>query len=328
MKKLALIMLAASALAPASAAAQQRTAAPPVKWEDTPNAQMRMPGGHVPMAHAPVTHAPVAHAPIARPPHHGPSHAAPRHVGGMPPVVVQHRGPVRVHVRNGDRVRVRHHSGSRMGMRGHHGFKNYSNYRRIDRGFFLPQPWWGQGYHIQNYSMYGLPHPIGGGRWVRYYDDALMVDAGGRVLDGRYGMAWDEWQDQWTYDDRGVPVYAGDGDFYPGDEDYAWVEGRDGGYAEGEVYGHGEGHAYGGCPQSCAYPPAPAYPYGYGYGYGHGWGYGGGMVVTETTITTAPTIVNEVWEEEVVYEQRVRKPRKYRAKPRYHRPRPQPGERG
>jgi hypothetical protein len=52
------------------------------------------------------------------------------------------------------------------------------------------------------------------------------------------------------------------------------------------------------------------------------------MVVTETTITTAPTVVYETWEEEVVYQQKARKPRKYRAKPRYHRPRPQPGERG
>ena len=315
MKKLALMMLAASALAPASAIAQQRTAAPPVKWEDTPNAQMRMPGGP---------------APMARPPHHGQSHAAPQHVGGMPPVVVQHHGPGRVHVRHGDRMQVRHHVGNRMGMRGHHGFKNYSNYRRLDRGVFLPQPWWGQGYHIQNFAMYGLPQPIPGGRWVRYYDDALMIDAGGRVHDGRYGMAWDEWQDQWAYDDRGVPVYSGNGDFYPGAEDYAWVDGQGGAYAEGhgQVYGH-EGYAHGGCPQSCAYPPvAPAYPYGYGYGYGHGYGYGAGMVVTETTITTAPTVVYETWEEEVVYEQRARKPRKYRAKPRYHRPRPQPGERG
>ncbi|MDP8914022.1 MAG: hypothetical protein M3N39_10660, partial [Pseudomonadota bacterium] len=124
MKQLALIMLAASALAPASAVAQQRTAAPPVKWEDTPSAQMRMPGGHAPMAHAP----------MARPPHAGQSHAAPHHVRGQSPVVVQHHGPDSVHVRNGDRMRVRHHPGNRMGMRGHRGFKNYSNYRRIDRG--------------------------------------------------------------------------------------------------------------------------------------------------------------------------------------------------
>lgn len=316
MKQLALMMLAASALAPASAIAQQRTVAPPVKWEDTPKAQMRMPAGHAPMAHAPTAHRPRG----------GQSHVVPPHVRGNPPVVVQHHGPV--HVRNNQRMRV-HHSGNRMARRGHHGFKNYSNYRRIDRGFVLPQPWWGQGYHIQNYPMYGLPQPIHGGRWVRYYDDALMIDHAGRVHDGRYGMAWDEWEDQWAYDDRGVPVYSGDGDFYPGDEDYAWVEGEGGGYTDGYEHGYGQdqGYAYGACPQACAYQPA--YSYGYGQGYGHGSGYGAGMVVTETTVTTAPTVVTETWvEEEVVYEQQARKPRKYRAKPRYHRPRPQPGERG
>lgn len=326
MKRLVVIMLAASALAPASAIAQQRTVAPPVKWEDTPRAQMRVPGGHAPAAHAPMGHTP----------QHGQMHGMPHHPGsGKPPVVVRHHGPGQVHVRTGDRVVVRqHHRGDRRGMRGHHGFKNYSNYRRIDRGFILPQPWWGQGYHLQNWSMYGLPQPIHGGRWVRYYDDALMIDGYGRVHDGRYGMAWDEWQDQWAYDDRGVPVYSGNGDFYPGDEDYAWVEGEGGGYADGyqQGYGHHQGYAYGGgaCRQACAYPPDySAYPYGYGHGWGYGYGYGAGMVVTETTVTTAPSVVTETWvEEEVVYEQRARKPRKYRAKPRYHRPKPLPGERG
>jgi Ni/Co efflux regulator RcnB len=312
MKRFALIMLAATALAPASAVAQQRTVAPPVKWEDTPKAQMRMPAGHAPVAHSP---------------QHVQMGGAPHHMGaGQPPVLVQHRGPGQVHVRSGDRVMVRHHEGDRRAMRGHHGFKNYSNYRRIDRGFILPQPWWGQGYHLQNWSMYGLPQPIHGGRWVRYYDDALMIDGRGQVHDGRYGMSWDEWQDQWAYDDRGVPIYSGDGDYYPGDQDYAWVEG-DSGYADGQQsYGRQQGYAYGGsaCPQACGYAPgyAPAYGYGYGYGYG--------AVVTETTVTITPTVVTESWvEEDVVYEEAPRKIRKkYRAKPRYHRPKPQPGERG
>jgi Ni/Co efflux regulator RcnB len=41
MKKLVVLMLAASALAPASALAQ-RTAEPPMKWEDTPKAQLAL----------------------------------------------------------------------------------------------------------------------------------------------------------------------------------------------------------------------------------------------------------------------------------------------
>ena len=354
MKRFALIMLAGTALAPAAAIAEERTVAPPVKWEDTPKAQMRMPAGtrpvvqspmvhapikHQPMVHAPQAHGPKPHAPMSHPPQHGQMQSAPHHMGaGRPPVIVQHRGPGEVHVRSGDRVVVRHLKRDGGGMRGHHGFKNYSNYRRIDRGFVLPQPWWGQGYHLQNWSMYGLPQPIHGGRWVRYYDDALMIDGHGRVHDGRYGMSWDEWQDQWAYDDRGVPVYSGDGDYYPGDRDYAWVEG-DRGYAEAPpppAYGHSQGYAYAPpppCAQACAYGPgyAPAYGYAPGYAYGYGYGYGhAAAIVTETTVTITPHVVRESWvEEEVVYEKAAPKARKkYRAKPRYHRPKPQPGERG
>jgi len=216
------------------------------------------------------------------------------------------------------------HNGQRVIMR-HHGARNFAGYRRLDPGFFLPRPWWGPQFQIHNWSMYGLPQPMYGGRWIRYYDDALMVDGYGRVTDGRWGMNWDEWQDQWDYDDRGVPVYVGNGDFYPGEEDYAWAEGDHGGYGHDQSYAHG-----GPCPQTCSYGysyPYPAYPYGYGYGYGYGWAYGAGAVVTETTVTTAPTVVTETYYEEVVRERRA-KPRKQRVRPRYHRPTPPPGERG
>lgn len=332
MNRILIITLAASAFAPVPALAQSRTVQPPVKWEDVPHAQMRVPGHHVGKPHA---------APHATP---GPQmrkmevHRAPT-AHAAPPPVVKHHGPVRAHGAF-DRTIVRHHRGGHSAWRGHRGLKNYSHYRRIDRGFGLPQAWWGPRYQIHNWSMYGLPAPIHGGRWVRYYDDALMVDGYGRVHDGRWGMAWDDWQDQWAYDDRGVPAYVGEGDFYPGDEDYAWVEGERGRYAEGYdhggsyAHGHGYGHAAP-CAQGCPVPPPP-YPYGHGYGWGHGygygagWGYGAAMVVTETTVTTSPTIVTETWiEEEVVHERRAKKARKYKAKPRYRAPKPRPyGERG
>jgi hypothetical protein len=220
------------------------------------------------------------------------------------------------------------HRGHRMKKR-HQGVRNFSGYRRLDRGLVLPQPWWGPQYQIGNWSMYGLSQPVPGGRWVRYYDDALMVDGHGRVMDGRWGMSWDQWQDQWDYDERGVPVYVGNGDFYPGEEDYAWVdEGRGG-------YGYDQRHAYGygaPCTQTCTttyvHPYYHPYGYGHGYGAGWGWGYGAGAVVTETTVTTGPTVVTETYYEEEVVRERRAKPRKYRAKPRYHRPVPRPGERG
>jgi Ni/Co efflux regulator RcnB len=168
--------------------------------------------------------------------------------------------------------------GNRM-MRRHHGINSYPHYRRIDRGHMVPQHWWGPRFNVMNWGMYGLPQPMHGGRWVRYYDDALLVDGHGQVHDGRWGMRWDD--DRWGYDDRGVPIYAGDGDYYPEDPDYGWAEGRQG--------PHGP-YGYGHQQQAYAYP---------GYGYGYGYGYGG-MVVTETTVTTSPTVIQKTVYEEVV----------------------------
>ena len=239
--------------------------------------------------------APGAHAPTARP-HHGPVRFGMRRTPGGN----QHF----------ERRIIRHH-----------GINAFPGYRRFDRGFILPQSWWGPQYHIGNWGMYGLPQPMHGGRWVRYYDDALLIDGNGRVHDGRWGMKWDEWDREWAYDDRGVPVYVGNGDFHPGAEDYAVVEGQGGAYANGyghHGYGH-QGYGYGAYGQQ-----------GYGYAYpGCACGYGSGMVVTETTVTTAPTVVAETVYEDVVVETH-----RYRAKPRPRvkaRPRPAPvlpGERG
>jgi hypothetical protein len=166
--------------------------------------------------------------------------------------------------------------GNRM-MRRQQGINGYPQYRRIDRGHMVPQHWWGPRFNVVNWGMYGLPQPMHGGRWVRYYDDALLVDGHGRVHDGRWGMRWND--DHWGYDDRGVPIYTGNGDYYPDDRDYDWAEGRQdprGPYG----YGHHQ-QAYG----------YPAYGYGYGYG---------GMVVTETTVTTSPTVIQKTVYEEVV----------------------------
>jgi Ni/Co efflux regulator RcnB len=161
-------------------------------------------------------------------------------------------------------------------IRRHHGINRHADYRRIGRGLALPQHWWGPRFHVTNWGNHGLPQPMHGGRWVRYFDDALLVDRYGRVHDGRWGMSWDDYDDQWDYDDRGIPVYVGNGDYHPDDEDYAWVDGRQG--------------------------PAGAYGYGphqQAYGY-PAYGYGGGMIVTETTVTTSPTVVVKTVYEDVV----------------------------
>jgi hypothetical protein len=108
-------------------------------------------------------------------------------------------------------------------------------------------------------------------------------------------MSWDEYGDEWGYDDRGIPVYVGNGDYHPDDEDYAYVEDQDAyddrGYADQR--GH---HAY---PQQ-------------GYGHSYGYGYPYGAVITETTVTTGKTIVTETYYEDV----EVAEPRAHRAKSR------------
>ena len=208
---------------------------------------------------------------------------------------------------------------------------------RINRGGFVPTFWWGPQFVVQNWGMYGFPQPYAGTRWIRYYDDALLIDREGRVRDGRYGYDWDRYQDRWGTDRNGVPVYVGDGDFQPERWDYEWAEhcdrdgcGDDGAYAEVDEYGpeYGPPRGYG--------PPPPPVGYGRGYGQAYGYGYGAGygvcgcgpVVVTETTVTTAP-VVEQVTTYEYVTE-RVAAPRvKVRTKRvKAHRVAPYRGERG
>ena len=232
------------------------------------------------------------------------------------------------------RVVVRH-GGPGAGM--HHGDRReVRRIRRFDRGHFVPQFWWGPQFQVQHWQMYGFPQPMPGHRWIRYYDDAYMIDGRGRVHEGRYGLDWDRYGDRWGRDESGIPVYVGDGDWHPEEHDYEWAEevgerrGRRGGWDYGE-YGRGPADGCaprhrGPCGGPGPYPapyPAPGYGYGYGAGYGYGMGWGT-VTITETTVETGGSsyMVEEVIEEEAV-RQRVRRPVR-RAPPR----RPIRGERG
>jgi hypothetical protein len=175
---------------------------------------------------------------------------------------------------------------------------------------------------VRNWHGYGFPQPFQGGRWIRYYDDALLIDRHGRVHDGRYGYDWDPHGDRWGYNDRGVPIYVGDGDFEPNGDDYEWAERWEEG--EGDVYAdRGRGHG------------GPVQSHGYGHGYAGGYGYGcgcGPVVVTETTTTTAP-VVEQVTTYEYVTEYVTHRakaaPRKRKLIRRAPAPAPaRPGERG
>jgi hypothetical protein len=220
------------------------------------------------------------------------------------------------------------------GMNGMHHF---------GRGHILPPQFRGRQFIIQDWRMFGFPQPMPGGNWIRYNDDALLIDGDGRVMDGRYGWDWDRGGERMAYEDEGY-----DEDYDRGDDqgdDGKWDDGDRGDHGGRErvirIIRHGDG---GDCRRSCTrvrHMPPPPPGYGYGYGYGQAYGYGGcgcgGVVITETTTTTAPVVEMRTYYE-TVREHRVA-PRRHYAKPvvrHYSKPvvrrsikaAPRPGERG
>jgi hypothetical protein len=66
-----------------------------------------------------------------------------------------------------------------------------SGYRRFGIGFTLSSVLFNQNYWIDDASYYGLPDAYGEYRWVRYYNDALLVDTySGEVVDTVYDIFW------------------------------------------------------------------------------------------------------------------------------------------
>lgn len=270
MKLYAMIALGAAAL---PAAASGQTVSPPVPWEDTPQVRLNVPGGGVAARAAVAAPAPVAPRPAAVPAAAlaGPATMAP------PPAA---KNAARVH------------------------------HQRLTRGHKVGGFWRGSNVHVRDPGAYGLYPPASGRRWVRYYDDALLIDdRSGMVEDGRYGLDWDRYPAPWG-EDRGIPVYVGDGDYRPDGEDMAYVDdwNDEQRYADGggpvrehgvryEERDHRGGHQerevrYGHHDPRVRYN-YDAYPYGNPYPYG--------AVVTETTVTTAPIVSTRTYyvEEEV-----------------------------
>lgn len=67
---------------------------------------------------------------------------------------------------------------------------NYG-YRRLNIGFTLTASLFGNNYWIEDPYYYGLPEAYGPYRWVRYYNDALLVDIySGQVVDTVYDIFW------------------------------------------------------------------------------------------------------------------------------------------
>jgi hypothetical protein len=64
-------------------------------------------------------------------------------------------------------------------------------YRRFGVGFALSDILYDQSYWIQDPYTYRLPEAYGPYQWVRYYNDALLVDLdSGRVVDTVYDIFW------------------------------------------------------------------------------------------------------------------------------------------
>jgi len=69
-------------------------------------------------------------------------------------------------------------------------YQGYS-YRRLGVGFYLDSLFFGQNYWIGDPGYYRLPDVYGPYRWVRYYDDAVLVDIySGEVVDVIYDFFW------------------------------------------------------------------------------------------------------------------------------------------
>jgi Ni/Co efflux regulator RcnB len=250
------------------------------------------------------------------------------------------------------RVIVRQAPGAVAAAAPRHMRGQFREFRRFNRGQVLPHYWAAPQFHVRHWQTYGFPQPMPGYRWVRYYDDAHMVDGRGRIRDSRYGYDWDRYDRSWNRDEHGIPVYVGDGDWAPGERDYAWAEEADEGGWDYSEYGDVGGYRESDCrerrgpcgPRHGGPGPAHGGAYGYGaqsgygyssgqMGYGASYGYGGGatVTITETIVETGGSASSYVVEEviEEVVETRARAVR--RAAPRRAAPpprRPIRGERG
>jgi Ni/Co efflux regulator RcnB len=80
-------------------------------------------------------------------------------------------------------------------------------YRRVGRGYVVPAYLRTAAYFVTDWRGFGLARPARGLTWMRYYDDALLIDAAGRVRDVRYDIDWER--------DGAMPQYA-EGGFYQG----------------------------------------------------------------------------------------------------------------
>ncbi len=112
---------------------------------------------------------------------------------------------------------VRHNWGPRRDGRWIGGWRapgGWAAYRPAVRGYVLPRYWINPRFYVANWGRYGLYQPAPGYGWSRYYDDMVLTDAAGSIIDSRHNFDWDRYDrydaDGWDDWDNGGREYAGD----------------------------------------------------------------------------------------------------------------------
>lgn len=180
-------------------------------------------------------------------------------------------------------------------------------YRRLGRGHHMPDYWLRGGFGIADYLNFGLAAPPRGYHWVRYYDDAVLVDDRGDVWDSVGGIGWDGgayagngYSESYSYSSSNggydQPIRPVDPNPYYGQQQY-YEQQYQGGYAPPVAVAP---------PMVVAPPPAvmapPPAQYGYGAGYGSSYQAGSYYygAPTSTTVMVIPTTTTTTVVEETI----------------------------
>ncbi len=185
--------------------------------------------------------------------------------------------------------------------------RHHGDYHRVTRGAQLPETWRDPAYTVRDWHGWGFAQPGPGMRWVRYYDDAVLIDGEGRVVDTRYDVGWER-------GDRDAHAYAGGPDGYG----YGYPVPPPGyGYPAPGVTTYRSGPSTTVTTSVVQAPPPVIYSapgYGYGGGYAAGGYYGAaGSIITVTpgiavTTTTTTTDYETVYRSVAVRKRVVRRP--------------------
>ncbi len=160
----------------------------------------------------------------------------------------------------------------------------HGDYKPAHPGQRLTGPWRDPSLTVSDWQAWGLGAPGQGMHWIRYYDDAVLVDADDRVVTTRGGIPWDAPRHGWHDHDPGEmggmgwhhpPIMPGTTSYRAGPDTVVTTQviapppivyggGYDGGYGSG--YGYGAGYGYAGAGSTVVVSP--------------------GIVTTTTTTTT------------------------------------------